>query len=84
MRRVPKALVHPDGELFCLWSGKADCYSPIFCDEDFPQPAAQIGLRDTGNTDLGALRWVPVHVATEQIIIPPSTLGPYEDGEGNF
>jgi hypothetical protein len=84
-RRVPKALVHPDGSLFCLWHPAQQVYSPIFTDEDYPTPARELTLNAGPHsvTDLGSLRWVPVTLET-QPQVQSYRLAPYdpETGEG--
>lgn len=80
-RKIPKALIHPDGELFVVWHPKLKCYSPVISDDEYPTAPEDLNLRSQSITDLASLRWAPVRILTEDIVISGTSLGPYDDGE---
>lgn len=80
-RRVPKILVHPDGEIFCTWHPTQNIYCPVICDEDVPPAVAKI--KHDPMIDMSTMRWVPVFIQTvETRHIIENKTGPYDPETG--
>lgn len=77
--RTPKALCHPDGELFVVWHEELDVYSIILCDDDVPPvPGIDITFRDKYPQDYEGLGWRPVRVQLPAPVVMEDRIHPYE------
>lgn len=83
MTKTPKALFHPDGQLFVIWHDDHQAYCPVISDEDAPPTLGSLGIRDYGFTDHSALVWRPIRMTvTEAVVHEEVLLAPYDTHTG--